>query len=223
MRDNIGSSNFSGPYLLQIAKDDVWEKTWDIDLSRPLPSDNDIEKYINASKYKTLAIEILFKKSKESFILGLSFNTGLLTGTLLDFLRTVVEETSHYADFISFVSRLDHKLVGKKYLLEGTPDLIRIGIVNHWFSVGPILLWQKGENKELSQGRLYEKYHFKPEVVKTSLNYQGMSFIYNIKNKSPGLCHWMKSPCSTYNKGVWQLDNMLILRYLQDWQGFKNE
>ena len=47
-----------------------------------------------------------------------------------------------------------------------------------------------------------------------------MSFIFNIEGKQPGLCHWIKSPCSKRDNGVWKLDRQLILDYLHSWQGF---
>lgn len=50
---------------------------------------------------------------------------------------------------------MDSVLIGKPYLFQDEPDLIRIGIINHWFSVGPILLWQKGWKKEINKCLLF--------------------------------------------------------------------
>ena len=116
---------------------------------------------------------------------------------------------------------LDTTLVGKQYLFKGEPDLIRIGIVDYWFSVGPILLWQKGWKKEIDNIILQERLSVKPEVVKTSLNYQGMSFIFNLNNSSPGMRYWIKSPCSKKVGDEWILDNDKIIHYLKDWENFK--
>ncbi len=223
MRDKIAKNITKPLYLLQIAKDDVWEETWNIDLTESKPTDQRIDEYLNKREFKNVAIELCFKESKEKvYILGLVFNEGLLAKTPKEFLQIIVNEAFVYKDFNSLIANLDQKLIGKKYLLEETPDLIRIGIINHWFSVGPCLIWQKGEKKEISRQLLEEKLKTKPEVIKTNLNYQGLSFIFNSKNDSPGFRHWIKSPCSKYENGFWQLDQDIILHYLRDWQDFKS-
>ena len=137
-----------------------------------------------------------------------------------EFLKIFMTLVVNYQNFDTFVRNLNLEIVGHQFLLTGTPDLIRIGIVNHWFSVGPVLLWQRDLPKEMSLQKLEERLRTKPEVIETNLNYQGMSFIFNLKDKGSGPCHWMKSPCSKNENKVWRIDRQMILKYLHDWQGF---
>lgn len=212
------------PFLIQVAKDEVWENTWSIDLSKKIPSRETIIEYLSQSHFKNIAVEALFVDGNNNvFVLGLLFNYHLLAKTSLKFLQVFIEEASKFKSFTSFIQSLDKQLIGRNYLLQGDPDLIRIGVVNHWFSVGPCLLWEKGEPKEIALGKLEEKLQLKPDVVETTLNYQGMSFIFNYEEKTPGLCHWVKSPCSKKVDGIWKLDKKMILRFLKDWQEFKIE
>lgn len=216
-------SNFikSKPILIQVAKDGVWENTWNIDLSKSVPEEVEIEQYLKRSVYKDVAVEVVFQEAPDVFyILGMTFNSHLKTRTANDFLQVFINEVINYSDFKDFVDHLDQRIVGQEFLLTGIPDLIRIGIVNHWFSVGPCLVWQKNWPKEMSRHKLEQRLETKPEVIETDLNYQGMSFIFNIEGKQPGLCHWIKSPCSKRDNGVWKLDRQLILDYLHSWQGF---
>jgi hypothetical protein len=208
------------PFALQISKDDKWEEAWIIDISKSQPTENELEEYLKKNETENIAIEILFKdEADQVYILGLFFNNHLLTKTTKEFLLTVLTEAYEFQDYLTLLSNLDQKLIGHKYLLESEPDIIRIGIVNHWFSVGPVMVWQQGLEKEISEGLLNERLNIKPEVVKTDLNYQGMSFIFDLEEKE--ICHIMKAPCSKYEDGFWKLDNKLILHYLKDWQGFK--
>lgn len=211
----------SRPFLLQIAKDEIWEKTWNIDLSKAIPRKEDIKQYLDKPPYKNVAIEALFKSNDGVCILGLIFNNHLLTTNVEDFLNIFVRESLNFTNFENFIRNLDKSYVGRKYLLNGEPDLIRIGVVNHWFSVGPCLIWKKGEAKDISQDILSEKLLKHPNVAETKLNYQGMSFVFNINESKPGLCHWIKSPCSRYNNGLWTLNCNMVIKYLTEWQGFE--
>lgn len=211
----------SKPYLLQIAKDEVWEKTWNINLSKTIPTKEEIKKYLRKNKYKNIAIEALFKNDDGIYILGLIFNKHLLTKHAEDFISIFIRESLTFQDFATYVNNLDKSFIGGKYLFTGDPDLIRVGIVNYWFSVGPCLIWQKGWGKKISRAKLEERLQKKPEVINTKLNYQGMSFVFNVNETLPGLCYWIKSPCSKNVGGAWILDREMILKYLDQWQEFE--
>lgn len=212
------------PFLIQITKDNIWEEheIWNIKPFDVLPDENAIISYLNKKAFKNVGIEALFKDDKDRvYILGLVYNCHLITKTPLDFLKIFISETARFVDYATFISNLDSKIIGQQFFLQGEPDLIRVGIVNHWFSIGPCDVWTKGEIKEMSHDLLEKKLSLKPEVVKTNLNYQGMAFLFNLKENEPGLRHWMKSPCSNYENGFWKLDEQLIFKYLHDWQDFK--
>ena len=211
----------SRPRTIQVAKDGKWEQSWIIELSQGSPSRMDIQDYMNRGAYKDVAVEVVFDEPQgQHFILGLTYNDYLHVKTAEEFLGVFIDASIHYDTFQSFIVKLNHQIIGQNVLFAGSPDLIRIGIVNHWFTVGPCLVWQKGWPKEMSKMQLDQRLATKPEVIETKLNYQGMSFIFNIKGDAPGLCHWMKSPCSMKEGDLWRLDRAMILRYLHDWQDF---
>lgn len=219
--EQIAKFIITKPYLIQIAKDDIWEKTWNIDLLLTIPSRTEITKYLNETPYKSIAVEALFKGEDGVFILGLIFNNNLLISNAEDFLDLFIKETYKYRSFVDFINRLESAYIGSKYFFIDDPDLIRIGVVNHWFSVGPCLIWQNGWIKNISNEILEQLVQKKPEVIETKLNYQCMSFVFNLDELAPGLCYWIKSPCSKNINGIWTLDREMILKYLKEWMGFK--
>ena len=211
----------AAPTTVQFAKDGVWEKAWIIDLENSHPTDKNLQNYIEKNPFNHLEVEVILQGNTETpYILGLSYNDHLQTKNPLAFLQKFLQIVSTYTEFTSFIQELDQQFVGHSHMLQDDPDLIHIGIVNHWFSIGSCLIWKKGEPKTMNKLMLEERLQKKPEVVETTLNYQGMSFVYNSGEKTPGLCHWLKSPCTHRNKGVWELDRSLILQYLRDWTGF---
>lgn len=221
MIDEVANSIKSKPTSIQIAKDGKWEDAWIVDVTKVEPSPSDIKDYLARSVYKDIAVEAVFEGAGgEHYILGLTFNNNLRVKTAESFLQSFISSCVQYDAFPSFIDRLNQQVIGQNVLMTGDPDLIRIGIVNHWFSVGPCLVWEKDWPKEMSKKKLEERLQTKPAVIETALNYQGMSFIFNVEGKEPGLCHWMKSPCSLKENGLWRLDRTMILNYLHSWQGF---
>lgn len=221
MIDRVAKNIKSKPRTIQVAKDGKWEQAWIIEISQGSPSRTDIQGYLNREVYKDVSIEVVFDEPQgQHFILGLTYNDHLHVKTAEEFLGVFTDACIRYVSFQSFIEKLNRQVVERDGLLAGSPDLIRIGIVNHWFTVGPCLVWQKGWPKEMSTAQLDQRLQTKPEVIETILNYQGMSFIFNIKGDAPGLCHWMKSPCSVKEGDLWRLDRAMILRYLHDWQDF---
>lgn len=221
MIDAVAQYIKSKPTSIQIAKDGKWEDAWIVDVTKVEPSLSDIKYYLSGSVYKEISVEAVFEEAGDGdYILGLTFNNHLHVKTAESFLQMFISACLHFNTFHLFIDVLNRQVIGQNVLLTGDPDLIRIGIVNHWFSVGPCLVWQKGWSKEMSKAKLEERLQTKPEVIETKLNYQGMSFIFNVSGITPGLCHWMKSPCSRKGNGIWRLDRTMILDYLHSWQSF---
>lgn len=219
MVDKISKYIQSAPFRLQIAKDGKWESA--LSLSPVEVSRDELQSFLERDSYSKIAVEALFTDSRGLvYVLGLQYNNSLFVKSVLDFLQLVIDGATNYHGFPLFIQNLDEKLIGQNNLLQGEPDLIRIGVVNHWFTVGPCLIWQRGQEKAMTDSLLREKLQYNPNVIQTKLNYQGMSFIFNIKEVSPGVCHWMKSPCSNFQNSIWRLDQPMILQYLHEWQDF---
>ena len=210
----------SRPALIQIAKNDVWENTWDIHPEK-LPNIDEINKYLTTDQTAKIGIEIVFSQPEGIYILGLVHNHHLLTPTSMSFLQAVLSEIQTYSDFSTFINNLDLKLVGERYLLQNPLDLIRLGIVNHWFSVGPLQVWGKGNSKTVNSGDITKLLISRPEIAASKLNYQGLSFIFNPREESPGLRHWIKSPCSNKVGDTWKVIPEKVIKYLESWQGFE--
>lgn len=215
--DAISKCIRSKPTKIQIAKDDKWEKVWVIDITRQTPTREELQSYLHSSAFNYVSIEVLFEQPDGVYIFGIDHNDHLLTKTPYDFLVATIGATATYVDFSSFIQALSMKLIGKPYLFLDEPDAIRIGVVNNWLSIGLCVVWQKEWPKTIQRAELQKKLTFNPRLYKTSLNYQGMSFVVNLKGASPGMCHWMKSPCSDKEGALWVLSEQKVSRYLKEW------
>lgn len=209
------------PFLIQVAKDQQWEETWNIPLSTEFSKRKAIVQYLKVKPFTSIAVEILFQGKEGVFIWGLLYNNKLKIKTPAEFLEIVIKAVGKYHNFTSLVNYLDQMVVGEKYFFTKQPELIRIGIVNHWFSVGPLDLWKRGQPKSFTRDNLVRKLKQRPELFQTYLNYQGLAFLFNLENKAPGLRYWIKTPCSRQKQGKWYLDVDLIMQFLTVWQGFK--
>lgn len=216
----VSKSIKNPPSLIQFAKNDVWEQTWNIDPSVHVPTPNEIRTYLAESAFDKFALEIVFPDLEGIFVLGLVFNNSLKANTPQVFAEEIIKATTQYTDFASFVSELNNSIVGFDYILKNPPDLIRIGIFNHWFSTGPIDLWKKEMGTDFSIDKIGTALATRPEIASTTLNFQGMSFITNPANQPPGLRHWIKSPCSVKNGDNWDVDPEIVAKYLKLWMGF---
>lgn len=215
--DQISKFIISKPSKIQIAVNDKWEEVWIIDLAKQLPSSEELQKYLQSSNFKYVSIEMLFEQSNGVYVFGMDYNEHLLTKTPYDFLIQSIGITNACVDFYSFVQELSSKLIGKPYLFLDEPDAIRIGVVNHWLSVGLCVVWQKDWQKNIQLGELQKKLESNQNLYKTNLNYQGMSFAVNRKGIPPGICHWIKSPCSNKKGEYWVLSEQKINHHLKEW------
>ena len=99
--------------------------------------------------------------------------------------------------------------------------MVRIGIVNYWFSVGIVLIWERGNPKTLNLNDLGKYLATKPEVNETQLNYQGVSFIY--KDNEFDLYHWIKPQCGIKSNGNFVVDKNKVLSLFKTWFNFNIE
>ncbi|MEK7127624.1 MAG: hypothetical protein AAB838_02780, partial [Patescibacteria group bacterium] len=166
------------------------------------------------------ALEIVFPDPEGIFVLGLVFNGSLKANTPQIFAESILNAVNQYSNFTDFISQLNSSVVGFEYILKNQPDLIRIGIFNHWFSTGPIDLWKKDMGVDFSMDKIKEILASRPEIASTNLNFQGMSFITNPTNQPPGIRHWIKSPCSTKSENNWEVNPEMVAKYLKNWTKF---
>lgn len=204
------------PEIIQIAKDGKWESCLIIDLRIHIPKEKDIDNFLSGPKYNSLAAELIFPGN---FIWGMIFRKGLKVSSGKGFIIELIQFALSFSNFTTFCNDVETNLLGFTGLFKEEPDLIRIGIVNHWFSVGPLLVWEKGNDKELLVSDLNLKLKGKAEVAKSNLNYQRLSFIFATQDiKMP--YHWMKSPCAKQDSKSWVVDIDQVGFFLKEWLDF---
>lgn len=211
----------SRPATVQIAKDGNWEQAWILSCTQQSPTQAQIISYLSKESFETVEIEILFEQPEGVYILGIDHAKHLLLSKPEEFLLTMFQIVETYTDFLTCIKSLDKILIGKPYFFHQEPDVIRIGVVNHWFSVGPLRLWKYGQEKIMKREQLNTLLKEKPQVFSTHLNYQGMSFVSNIASKLPGTCHWIKAPCSNKKDDTWILNPTMIQHFLYEWDNFQ--
>jgi hypothetical protein len=208
------------PYVAQIAKDNRWEDCWIINLDKNVPGKTELSDYLGKSPFSSLAIELLFKNTRnQTTIFGVIHNASLNKKAPLDFLSAILELSLGAPSFSALISQLEKEVIGRRYLLfASSPDLIRIGVVNHWFSIGPIDIWKAPSPPQLSREELLSLLGKKPEVDSSARNYQGVSFIYN--TNPLGLYYWIKPQCGSPEGRIWRVDTEIVLEYLTRIFGF---
>lgn len=215
LRDKVAKYVKHKPACIQFAKDEVWEKAISIEPGDPT-AESRIQHFLKNGEFHTVSMEAMFEEKDLHYVFGLEC-TPRADKPYAEILRIFLKETQQFKNFITFMENLESGITGDSYFLEGEPDKIRIGVVNHWQSVGPLFVWEKGMSKKLSLRELEDKLASRPDVFETNLNYQGMSFTFNIDGNPPGLCHWIKSPCSFPRGDIWKLDPDMVTKYLQEW------
>lgn len=206
--------------MVQIAKDHKWEETWDIDPKGAISNDA-IRTYLDAQPYESVAVELLFADTKETAtILGVVYNNKFKVPDELAFIEAMIRVAKDYTTIERCIDTLEDIFFGERgILLVGDPDLIRIGIVNHWFSVGPCCIWEKGQPRVMSYEVLDTDLASHPRVSKSSLNYQGISFLYNVN--SFNAYHWINVACGVPSHNEYIVDQDRVIALLKDLYHFK--
>jgi hypothetical protein len=208
------------PLFLQFSKDDQWEKCWIVDCSGKRPSESKLREYLEKKEFDNLAIEFVFKdKDGFNLIFTFGYSDKQIVGSELNFLKKIVDYTWSFSSFVQLIDLLNKEIIGVDgFLFRVEPDLIRIGVVNHWFSVGPILLWEKGEKKKMNATQLERKLKSNSKVVSTDLNWQGLAFIY--KKNEIDQYYVIKFQCGIKDSGYYVLSTEKILKLLQGFGNF---
>lgn len=171
------------PYLIQLAKDHKWETPWVIDTSKNKPTDDEIKTYLSGL-FSSLQTE-MWIKDKEGlttmFVLG--HNSKYLISDYFQFLNFYFEAVFSYSEFSNLIKLFNQNLIGKdEFLLTDKPDIARVSIVNHWFSQNPVTVWEKKNPQSITLPDLDNKFSGREDLLKTTLNFQGMACVYDFAN-----------------------------------------
>jgi hypothetical protein len=212
---NTISTNIKEPaQVIQFAKDGKYEQSWIINLNDKRLSAKDISEYISKELYQNLIVEFIWYPNDDSnrFVLTVIQDINCKVKDGIEFISICLDIFYSRLDFPSVIQTLNSRIIGNDFLLNANVELVRLGIFNHWFSTGPIDLWKTGEL--LEKRVIDERINSRPEIKSTSLNYQGLAFIYNFNKNLPGPYHILKTPCCKKIENTWAVDNDLVFKWM---------
>jgi hypothetical protein len=200
---------------IQFAKDGKYEKAWIIDSKDNRPNQSDIESYISREAFEKLIVEYIWNPNDDAgrFVLTVIQDETCELKDHEAFINSNLDILHDKRDFLTTVQAINSRIIGKDFLLESPAELIRLGVFNHWFSVGPIDLWKRGEI--LDKQVVEERINSRPEVKSSSLNFQGLAFIYNYDGELSGPYHILKTPCCRKDGKNWVVDNELVFEWMK--------
>lgn len=206
------------PDLIQFAKDGKYEEAWKIPLDGRRPQDPEIEQYLTTGSYDELIVEYLWrsKDGENANVVTIFHNDNILAKNRDKFMNMSLDIFYDYQSFSQFVFFFDKKIIGFDFLFKVPVDLARIGVLDHWFSVGPVDLWKRGEAIP-NQEDLRTKIASNPKLSPSILNYQSLAFIFNIGRNLKGPFHAIKAPCAKKTGNGWEADIDKIAGYLNNW------
>lgn len=202
----------SKPDVIQFAKDRKFEEAWVIELNRPRSTDQEINKYLTKDKFETIIVEYVWNSddNDKRFVLTLFLNKKCSLKDSKKFIDICLDFFYNYFDLRNFINLIDTQIIGRQYLFINEPDSINLSVFNHWLSVGPVELWQKGDVYNIEE--ITKRIKSRPEIEKSNLNYQGLFFRFNVKGDSNGPYYGFKAPCCQ-KKGIEWIINYQKLDY----------
>lgn len=211
----LSSSILISPKILQFAKDGKFEESWIIKKDQFLLTDQEIDAYLNKEPYKQLIVEYIWNNDQDDkrYVFTLKLDDTCILKDHKEFIHICLELLNDSLDFKSIIQTLDEKVIGHPYLFSVPVDLIRMGIFNFWFSVGPVDLWKQGE--DFSEQTTLSRLQSRPEIMKSTLNYQGLAFIFNSAGTQNGPNHILKTPCCKKIGNEWVVDKELTINNMK--------
>ena len=206
----IASQITTSPQVIQFAKDGKYEEAWIVNLDEKQPAKDEVQDYVNEGEYKKLIVEYIWNPDmdEERYVLTVIQDKGCQEQDRFEFVRKCFKIFYDQLNFSDLIRQIDQQIIGKEFLLQHLVQRVRLGVFNHWFSVGPIELWDEGE--KLDPAVIEQKIKDRPEVEKSKLNYQGLAFIYNFDGSLPGPYHVFKTPCCYRQEDEWVVDTDLV-------------
>lgn len=213
--DYLSAQITTSASVIQFAKDGKYEESWIINRDEDKPKTQEIKRYVDQDKYERLIVEFIWNPDDDSqrYVLTVILNEHCVVKDREEFISICLDILYEAADFATAIKELNERVVGKEFLFQVPVELVRLGIFNNWFSVGPIDLWNTGE--ELNKDEVIAKIKARPEVERSSLNYQGLAFIYNFSGKKSGPYHILKTPCCKKEGDEWVLVGELVWENLK--------
>lgn len=200
---------------IQFAKDGKYEEAWIISLDDIQPSDKEIKKYIESNDYKNLIVEYIWNQNidEQRYVLTVIKDESCQEKNDIQFVQKCLNIFYQKLSFSETLKSIDKEIIGHEFLLKHPVQKVRLGIFNHWFSTGPIEMWNKGE--KFNRAMIENKIKARPEIAKTKLNYQGLAFIYNFDGSFLGPYHVLKTPTCHKQNNEWIVDISLVCQNMK--------
>lgn len=206
LRELLSNTITSKPEVIQFTKDRRFEEAWITPLSRPRPTNEEIDLYLSKEKFEVLIVEYIWNQDDDDsrFVLTIFQDKKCLLQDPKKFVEISLDNFYGFKNFKFLVDDFDARLIGHPYLFTNQAESINISIFNHWLSVGPVELWKSGET--LNNNIIGNKIASRPEIAKSKLNYQGLFFRFNVSGSSDGPYYGIKTPCCQKIGQEWQVD-----------------
>jgi hypothetical protein len=153
LKDTLSKIITVKPDILQFAKDRKYEESWIIPLTKTKPSEKEINDYLTNDKFELLIAEFIWNSNDNDkrFVLTLFLDKNCILKDNKTFINIILDLFYNYFNFDTCIEIINKKIIGSNYLLNNTVDSINISVFNHWLSVGPVELWERGSSYDLNQ------------------------------------------------------------------------
>lgn len=206
------------PFYVHMARNGIYEEAWKPDPQKERPSISEIEKFVGQKNTKMVSIEAFFKTiDGYDLYFGTKYSRDLTkVHGYVDFLDKVCNAVWNSAEsnFQSIVQTMGKNLTGKRDWLINEKDLDRIVIVlvvNWWKTYGEKKLWDRGEEKTISEKILKRKMGDSLPLT-SDKNYAGFEIV-SVSN--PYLVSWCTIQASDKKKGIWIFNEKRVINLLQ--------
>ncbi len=206
------------PDKIQFAIDGKYENAWVIDINDPRPTEDQLQDYLIKEEFSELVVEYIWRSTdgENANVVTIGKNDNLLAKNSADFMKLTLDVFYDYGNFDDFVNYIDRKVIGFDFLFKAPLDAIRVGVLNHWFSVGPVDLWRRGEVFPTLDA-IKTKVATNPRLSPTSLNYQAVAFIFNLDRKLRGPYHVIKTSAAKKTNSGWEVDYEKFYTQMNNW------
>jgi len=132
----------NSPQIIQFTKDAKYEDAWIIKLSEKVPSEQEIKNYIASDSFEELIVEYIWNPETdfERYVLTVVQDDGCVEQDKNAFFTKCLDLFYRNYSFGQLIGQIDSQIVGHPFLFQHPVQRVRLGVFNHWFSVGPIEL-----------------------------------------------------------------------------------
>ncbi|KKP69356.1 hypothetical protein A2X44_04355 [candidate division CPR3 bacterium GWF2_35_18] len=225
MIDKVNTIVKSGrPFYIHMARNGIYEESWKPNPRKERPSIAEIEAFVGQKNTKMVSIEAFFKTiDGYDLYFGTKYSRDLTkVNGYVDFLDKVCNAVwnSSQPNFKSICETMGKNMTGKRDWLINKKDLDRIVVVlvvNWWKTYGEKKLWERGEEKIISEKILKRKMGDSLPLT-SNKNYAGFEIV-SVSN--PYLVSWCTIQASDKQKGRWIFAEKRVIKLFENLLDFE--